>query len=268
MKVITIILLTLISTIAHCKDSVINSGDWEANSTWIKGIEPTAEDTLFIGDAFTVEILSNINYATPVIIIVKGTLSFKGKLSLPSGSEIILVNGKIESTGGGNSDKINIGASKVWSGNDGDYTGDYVFSEGGIALPVNFGELDISSSLDEITLSWVTYQEVNNERFMIEVSTDLNEWLDVDQVEGSGTSNNINYYESIFTTNVEGYLYVRIKQIDYNGDFDYSKIVSIELKKQTKILHYITLTGKKYNNQPLGLSIGFYDDGTSYKEYK
>jgi hypothetical protein len=77
MKNLLITLLALICLSSYGKDSSIQDGDWETNSTWNKGIEPTTEDTLIISDGDSVTISSNLSYGTEVVILLEGgTLIF------------------------------------------------------------------------------------------------------------------------------------------------------------------------------------------------
>jgi hypothetical protein len=76
----------------------------------------------------------------------------------------------------------------------------------------------------------LTVSELNNEGFDIERSIDGREWQTIGFVEGHGTSQEINHY--IFTDEVPlaGMNYYRLKQMDFNGKFEYSYIVNVELQ--------------------------------------
>ncbi|MFK7948805.1 MAG: T9SS type A sorting domain-containing protein [Saprospiraceae bacterium] len=81
-------------------------------------------------------------------------------------------------------------------------------------------------------LTWQTASEENNDGFEVQRSADGNEWETIDFVIGNGTTLDVQNYEYI-DMNVLGRdvlvkrLY-RLKQIDFDGQFEYSKIVSIE----------------------------------------
>ena len=77
-------------------------------------------------------------------------------------------------------------------------------------------------------LAWETIAERNNKQFEIQKSTDITNWETIGTVAGAGTSETIKSY-SFVDTNVKGAInYYRLKQIDKNGEFKYSNIVSIK----------------------------------------
>jgi len=260
MKILILILIAILTFPVSSKDTSFANGDWETNSTWTKGIEPTIEDTLIVGEGITVTISSNLSYNTPVIIYVRGTLRFEGKLRLPSSSKLVFIDGKLESVGGGNSDKITIGDTHVWDGKYGDVEGNFNITEDGGVLPVSWGIISVTSTLEQVTLDWSTYTEKNNDRFVIETSTNVKDWNEVATVQGNGTTSGISYYETTFGYESSGYLYVRIKQIDYNGEYGYSPILSV-LISNSKIMYYVDVLGNTYSCQPIGFSIAVYENG-------
>lgn len=98
------------------------------------------------------------------------------------------------------------------------------------ALPVeliNFGAVE---NRDQVDLSWTTASEINNELFVIEHSNDGNEFREIGIIEGTGTTSSIqNYYFSHKQPSV-GANYYRLKQVDYNGDFEYTNSIYIDIK--------------------------------------
>ena len=85
------------------------------------------------------------------------------------------------------------------------------------------------------TLNWSTATELNNSHFEIERSFNGLSWNKVGQVKGNGTSNVINNYNKIdvipssWTGSV---VYYRIKQVDYNGQFEYSKTEKVSFVRE------------------------------------
>ena len=82
---------------------------------------------------------------------------------------------------------------------------------------------------NEILLEWTTATEINNNGFVIERNNDSNNWKEIGFINGSGNSTEINNYK--FTDKVEkaGNYFYRLKQIDYDGSFKYSKTINIEI---------------------------------------
>jgi hypothetical protein len=94
-------------------------------------------------------------------------------------------------------------------------------------LPVT--SLDLKGSLvnGNTLLTWNTKSEINNKGFEVQKSADANTFANIGFVNGNGTTNAAhNYY---FTDNtVTGSLnYYRLQQIDLNGHFSYSNIITI-----------------------------------------
>jgi hypothetical protein len=121
-----------------------------------------------------------------------------------------------------------------------------------------------------VRVNWCTYSELNNDYFTVEYSYDLNNWIECSTINGFGNSNSPLYYSTVFQPTLEGYVYVRIKQTDYDGNFDYSKILSVSYNYygEIKILYYIDIHGQKYNIQPKGLSIRVYQGGYTEKAFR
>lgn len=117
-------------------------------------------------------------------------------------------------------------------------------------LPVKW--LDINAKIfDENTvqINWSTASELNNSHYEIERSTDVKQWKMIGRVSGNGTTNRVSNYafmdnEVSTSLNLTGasleltggslkqtVLYYRIKQIDFDGQFEYSKTVQVQFNK-------------------------------------
>jgi len=94
--------------------------------------------------------------------------------------------------------------------------------------PVPVEWLSFEATYEEaqsVMLEWSTASEENNDYFTIERSTDgVNFDEIVDVVEGSGTTQEITEYNYMDRNAHIGVNYYRIKQTDYNGDFDFSEV--------------------------------------------
>ena len=81
---------------------------------------------------------------------------------------------------------------------------------------------------NDVHLKWATATELNNRGFEIQRSANGSSFATVAFVEGNGTTTDQKQY-SFIDRNVEArvnYAY-RLKQIDFNGTFDYSSVVNI-----------------------------------------
>jgi hypothetical protein len=82
-------------------------------------------------------------------------------------------------------------------------------------------------------LEWVTASEVNNELFVVERSTDGINFVEIGTRPGNGTTSESHTYNLTDYTPVEGYNYYRLKQIDFDGSYEYSPTIVIEVKSST-----------------------------------
>lgn len=98
-------------------------------------------------------------------------------------------------------------------------------------LPVELLTFEAKPLKESILLNWVTASETNNKGFELQRSTHPPEFTPVQWISGHGTSTQINAYlhEDIHVKPQTRYYY-RLKQIDFNGDFNFSPVVTASLK--------------------------------------
>ncbi len=76
-------------------------------------------------------------------------------------------------------------------------------------------------------LIWTTASEQNNDGFEIEHSADGRNWKYLDFVKGFGTTVDLQQYEFVHENPSSGLNYYRLKQLDFDGQYEYSSIVSV-----------------------------------------
>ncbi len=108
-------------------------------------------------------------------------------------------------------------------------------SSHGEALPVQmiFFQADAINN-SYIRLTWATAIEVNNKGFDVERSIDGQTWTKVSFVEGHNnatTQNNYSYNDMDVTAGIV--YYYRLKQVDNDGAFEYTDIVTAKLNGET-----------------------------------
>jgi hypothetical protein len=79
----------------------------------------------------------------------------------------------------------------------------------------------------EVQLKWVTATELNNQGFEIERSSANQEWEKIGYVPGFGTTTETKSYSFVDENVVTGRYTYRLKQIDFDGQFSYSKEVEV-----------------------------------------
>lgn len=99
-----------------------------------------------------------------------------------------------------------------------------------VFIPVELTSFNAETSRDEVRLSWETATETNNMGFDVERKLKgSEEWTIAGFVDGKGTSVEKSLYS--FTDKgltAASYEY-RLKQVDFDGSFEYSKVIEIEV---------------------------------------
>ena len=101
------------------------------------------------------------------------------------------------------------------------------------ALPVELTSFraDVVNNA-EVVLNWTTATELNNDHFVIEHSTDGQSYTPIGHVDGKGTTDLEQSYIYVDDEPFFGVNYYRLKQIDFDGKFEYSNIISAVIKME------------------------------------
>jgi uncharacterized membrane protein len=96
-------------------------------------------------------------------------------------------------------------------------------------LPVELTSFSASVNNSLVNLYWSTATELNNSGFEIQRKNNSSDWNSIGFVKGNGTTTSNNLYN--FTDNypIKGNNVYRLKQLDYNGTFEYSSEVKVEI---------------------------------------
>lgn len=92
-------------------------------------------------------------------------------------------------------------------------------------LPVTWLDVQVMYVDNVIAIEWSTASEENNDYFVVEKSLDGKLWVPVATVEGAGNSSETHDYYAIDFEEVKELTYYRIMQVDYDGKYEYSKVV-------------------------------------------
>ena len=123
---------------------------------------------------------------------------------------------------------INYSEGKCWVG--GEHSTLLIYNNS----PVPVELISFNSKLDanRVFLRWETASETNNSGFNIERKIENAEWQSLGFVKGKGTTTERNLYS--FTDDVKDVraekIYYRLVQTDFNGIFEYSNILQVNLK--------------------------------------
>jgi hypothetical protein len=94
-------------------------------------------------------------------------------------------------------------------------------------LPVKLISFDATKEQNIARLSWVTSEEINADRFEVEKSADAKAWIKIGSLDAAGESRTrLNY---VFEDNMPqgGNNYYRLKMIDHNATYTYSRLVHL-----------------------------------------
>lgn len=106
-------------------------------------------------------------------------------------------------------------------------TGALVKIESTIALPVSITFFSAEQkNKQNIKLEWNTNSETNAQYFEIQRSANAKGWKILGKIDAFGNSNESKTYQFIDFEPENGVNYYRLRQVDLNGTFEYSKIVS------------------------------------------
>jgi len=94
-----------------------------------------------------------------------------------------------------------------------------------VSLPVELASFTANVDAGSVLLKWTTASETNNLGFDVERSPDGTEFQKVGFVEGNGTTTIPQQYEFEDDISAPGTYSYRLKQIDFDGAFEYSSII-------------------------------------------
>lgn len=100
-------------------------------------------------------------------------------------------------------------------------------------LPVELTAFRGETAGEDVRLEWITATELNNDYFAIEHSPDGVAFRTVGQVKGGGTSSETLAYTFTHRQPVAGPNYYRLKQVDFDGKFEFSELIAVEVAQRT-----------------------------------
>ena len=201
-----------------------NSGDVVVNANGRVAVGGDVRDNGGGGTVITVQNQGQVYVDNNIVYSGGGSDIVNNNSSSPFG---LYVNGSITNSGGGATTSSNNADQSTMVSTNTDFT-TWITGVLGISLlPVTWGHISISSNASGILIRWNTYYELNNDRFEVQRSNDLFEWEVIGRVDGNGTTNFITSYEYKDNYCTPGAVYYRLKQVDYDGASDFSKVVTV-----------------------------------------
>lgn len=106
-------------------------------------------------------------------------------------------------------------------------------------LPVELISFTGNCADNEVILDWATASELNSDRFVVEKSADLQTYEYITFVSAAGNSNQINHYQ-VAVPRAEQLSYFRLRQEDYDGQYEYFGPISVSCANDANWLVYMS----------------------------
>ncbi|MFN5169277.1 MAG: T9SS type A sorting domain-containing protein [Cyclobacteriaceae bacterium] len=97
-------------------------------------------------------------------------------------------------------------------------------------LPIELLEFKAKLGKEGVEISWVTATEINNDFFTVEKSNNGIDFYSLTKIAGAGNSTQQIKYSVTDISPFQGVNYYRLKQTDYDGKFDYSRVIYIDVE--------------------------------------
>ena len=104
---------------------------------------------------------------------------------------------------------------------------------GNFMLPVELIKFTAEKRQEKTILQWQTTTETNNDYFQVEHTTNGKDFKSIGIKTGAGTTVEPQSYSFIHENPSPGFNYYRLKQVDFDGAFAYSKVVSVQFGEAT-----------------------------------
>ncbi|MBI5917043.1 MAG: T9SS type A sorting domain-containing protein [Bacteroidetes bacterium] len=105
-------------------------------------------------------------------------------------------------------------------------------------LPVELVDFKAAVAQGKVALQWQTASELNNLGYQVQRSPDARHWKDLGFVAGAGTTTNTERYEYTDANPLPGMNYYRLRQTDFDGGFEHSPIVIVNVGFASKALTF------------------------------
>ena len=130
------------------------------------------------------------------------------------------------------------GNTLYFRANDDNLMGAELWKYGPIILPIELAFFDATKIDANALLDWTTATETNNDRFIIERSTNGSTFEAIGVVDGAGNSNTNISYQFVDDNPNTGINYYRLKQVDFDGQFENSEIRTLYFEQPALFIVY------------------------------
>lgn len=118
-----------------------------------------------------------------------------------------------------------------------DYDGDArntttpdIGADEGMILPVELTSFTAKALDQKVILKWTTATELNNNGFEVQRSVAESDFVTIGFVKGEGTTTSQREYSYIDKDLNDGKHFYRLRQVDYNGSYEYSDVIEVDVR--------------------------------------
>jgi hypothetical protein len=97
-------------------------------------------------------------------------------------------------------------------------------------VPVELTAFTAKAMHQQVILKWNTATELNNNGFEIQRKVAESDFATIGFVRGEGTTTNQREYSYIDKNLTDGKYFYRLKQVDYNGTYEYSSVIEVDVR--------------------------------------
>jgi len=97
-------------------------------------------------------------------------------------------------------------------------------------VPVELTSFTAILNSTDVTLNWTTATELNNQGFEVQRKFGANNFVTIGSVKGHGTTTSPNQYSFVDKLLDAGKYFYRLKQLDFNGTFEFSKTIEVDVR--------------------------------------
>ncbi len=130
-----------------------------------------------------------------------------------------------------------------------------------VVLPIELIYFNGEREGDGILLQWETASELNNDFFAIERSNNGNLFRELGTIAGAGNSSYSTSYRFLDSNPAPGVNYYRLKQTDFDGEYVYAPVISINCTHDLELSIYPNPSSDSFNvrfgesSEPQGMII-------------
>jgi hypothetical protein len=104
-----------------------------------------------------------------------------------------------------------------------------------LLLPVELTSIQANYTKSGVELDWQTASEQNNAYFQVEHSENGHAFRTIGEIPGNGTTTTASQYHFLHHAPSPGINYYRLKQVDYDGHSEYSRIISAVARQEAEL---------------------------------